>query len=91
VCIRVLVCDCERIVCVRVLEIYKFRFAKRDDLRDAHERTFAYVQIVNYNYNYTVLNVGFNGRRAYCHVTLRRVNSIIILMKPQYIFSDVDF
>jgi len=61
-------------------------FAKRDDLRDAHERTLAYVQIVNYNYNYTVLNVGFNGGHAYYHVTLRRVNSIIILIKPPVYF-----
>jgi len=74
------VCVC---TCVRDIQV---SFAKRDDLRDAHERTLAYVQIVNYDYNYTVLNIGFNGERAYYHVTLRRVSSIIILMKSQYIF-----
>jgi len=48
--------------CVRDIQV---SIAKRDDLRDAHERALAYVQIVNYNYNYIVLSVGFNGGHAF--------------------------
>ena len=42
--------------CVRDIQV---SIAKRDDLRDAHERALAYVQIVNYNYNYNCFECRF--------------------------------
>lgn len=60
-------------LCMRVYTSFD---CKRDDLRDAHERALAYVQIVNYNYTLFYASL-LTVRTPHYHVTLRRADSNI--------------